>query len=179
MAIIFCFLPTLSPFIASAAIAEENNYFLVPNDGPSKIILYKKGYLEELIDADNFAIELKADKEYVFWASVNCPSGIFALTIGGPGGSSSDTETWDAEDPNSARRLKFYFTPSDSGEHTLTVGSLLNEDAGTYRIYANRAGFAGYWWMIAAGIGDILLVFLIIFGLIRLASPKKKQRRRR
>jgi hypothetical protein len=170
------------PVLLTLGQSNHSSTSLKVNAEASNIILYKKGYLESnggLGDFDSFKVNLKAGKEYVFYARVNIPAGLFNLLVTGPGGNDGDTETWDETDPKSARVLKFYFIPSDSGEHDLVMSGTGFSADSTYRIYFNRAGFAGWWWMLLAGIGALAILVLIIFGITKLFRKKKKKKRRR
>ncbi|MEA2071001.1 MAG: hypothetical protein U9O98_06885 [Asgard group archaeon] len=156
-------------------------YTISDEDKTYRMLLYKKGELDYnngLGDIDSFTMDLKKDKEYVFWTKIKISSGVFTLAISGSGGSAGDTETFDTDDPDSVRKLTFKFTPSESGEYSLAITSFLPNEGGTYRLYANRSGFAGWWWMALSGVGAIIIVVLIIVGVIRIfRGPKRKRRR--
>jgi hypothetical protein len=165
IAIIFCFVPAIiTPIMA----AQENNTEIVfkPNGEDEKlrrIILYKKGSLGNLANADTFHMKFKAGKEYIFWSKIDISEGWFGLSVfNGEGDSKSEEKVWDTEDPESERKITYYFTPDDSGDHSVSIYTVIASDGGDYRLYVNRSGFAGYWWMIAAGVGAIaVLIFLI------------------
>ncbi len=53
-------------------------------------------------------------------------------------------------------------------------------NGGDYSLYFNQAGFAGYWWIILAGVGIVVLVvFVITFPILHRKKSKGKKRRRK
>jgi len=46
-----------------------------------------------------------------------------------------------------------------------------------YTLYANRSGFAGFWWMILSGLGVVIVLILIIVILFKAFKKKPKKRK--
>ncbi|MFX1537900.1 MAG: hypothetical protein ACFFDI_27220 [Promethearchaeota archaeon] len=183
--IILCFIPaTVTPIMVMAQERDNSSVMLFPNNAKVyRIILYKKGTLSGSYDENQYKVALKADKEYFFSVKFSAESvGLYNIQTNPPGevwGIGGDFGTWELGDPASIKKLSFTCIPDVDGEHTFVVscGSICG--GGTYQIYFNRVGFAGYWWMIAAGVGALAILIIIIIGIAALIKPKKKKRRRR
>ena len=124
-------------------------------------------------------MNLKSGKQYFFWTSINIPEGWFGLSVIGPGGTHAEEEFWVESDPNSDRKISFNFTPSADGDHSIFVGSVIATDAGNYQLYVNKAGFAGYWWLILVGVLALVLILLIPILLFSRSKKGKKKRKKR
>jgi len=171
-------------FIIPSALvfAATNNkqLLLTPEEDFPKIhsiFIYTRETLGNIISFDTYHMKLKEQKEYYFWTSIDIESGSFQLSVVGPGGAHIEPKAWSMSDPDSVRKISFVFTPSSTGNYTITVSSLVASDGGSYQLYVNRSGFAGIWWMI--GLGLLVVIILLGFPIIILRSRKKKKRKRK
>ncbi|MFW9922555.1 MAG: hypothetical protein ACFFDW_04610 [Candidatus Thorarchaeota archaeon] len=144
-----------------------------------KVMLYKTGTLGNIASSDTYHYQLKENVTYYFWVKIKIPEGAFTLTVIGDGGVKIEPKAWAEEDPNSDRIIAFTFTPSDSGDHLVIVTVIAATDPGSYILYANRDGFAGWWWMLAAGIGALVVLIIVISLIAKAFKPKKKKGKRR
>ncbi|MBD3190110.1 MAG: hypothetical protein GF308_05680 [Candidatus Heimdallarchaeota archaeon] len=170
LAIVLCLVPAIvTPVIAAQEFPSEISFNPKEEDEKvRRVILYKKGALGNFLSSDIYHMKLKEGAQYMFWAKINIEGGIFSLAIDGPGGTKSEVKDWNQDDPESEHVISFYFTPDDGGDHTVVIASLAASDGGDYRLYANRAGFAGYWWMIAAGVGALIVLIFVIVLVIKI-----------
>ncbi len=170
----------LVPSVLVFATTNTEQQVLTPDeDFPNihRIFIYTKETLGNIISADTYHMKLKEQKEYYFWTSINIEAGSFQLSVTGPGGSHIEAKVWGTSDPKDARKMSFVFTPTSTGNYTIMVSTLIATDGGTYQLYVNRSGFAGFWWMI--GLGLLAVIVLLGFPIMILRARKKKKKRKR
>ena len=173
----------LSPVITIAVQSRMGDDFTSPSINAEdekiyKIMLYKSGSLGNLLDIDTYHFQMKEGKTYIFRCKFTVDAGAFQVAVSGPGGSGGQSESWDSDDPKSSRIIQFLFTPTDAGEHSITVFALIASDVSDYNLYVNQDGFAGWWWMLAIGIGALLIIIIVVVVIVRATRPKKRRRRR-
>ena len=171
---------TFIPFVLSplqAATSEEIVEIKanVVDDKLYKIIFFKTGTLGNLASLDTYHFEFKEGKSYLIKAKIKIEEGLFGLDVSGPGGTVASLEVWDASTPASERYILDTFVPTATGDHTVIVGVVAAVEAGDYSLYINQVGFAGWWWILAAGVG--LLLIIIVALALMLRKPKKKKRK--
>ncbi|MHA1220757.1 MAG: hypothetical protein ACTSQB_03395, partial [Candidatus Heimdallarchaeota archaeon] len=146
-----------------------------------KGFLYKEETLEPLGGFDSYIIEMKTGKAYDFNIKIDTTFGVGILItiVGNPG--HAVVGTWGPTDDESLRKIQFMYTPATTGNHTLIIAKILlidmNENA--YTVYVNRNGFAGIWWMIAGGLGALLILTIIPVSIIKSVRKKKKKTKKR
>ncbi|NHJ86405.1 MAG: hypothetical protein FK734_13155 [Asgard group archaeon] len=182
--IIFSILPISSVMVLSM---ENNNSAMVlqTSSAEDKIhrgFLYTNGVLAGFVDIDAFTVILKEGKEYYFWLKADIASGaLVSLAILGDGINHLEFGSWDSNDPASMRKIIYTATSTDAGNHSVlvTYTGLLLTDICEYTLYINQVGIAGYWWMIAAGVGALLIVIIVIVLIAKAVKPKKKKGKRK
>jgi len=175
---------TLSPIVTLTVQSQMNGHFddLTTKGEDTKLykgLLYKTGILGNIMSLELYHFQMKANKTYVLRAKFDITEGAFSLDVSGPGGVHIFPETWSSSEPKSARVIQFLFTPTDTGDHTIFVWCIIGNAAGEYSLYVNQDGFAGWWWMLAVGIGAVLLIVIVFVGISRAVKPKRKGKKRR
>ena len=185
--ILFSFiLITILPGLLTPIIAENkqsNN--LSPDTAYDKVhngFVVISETLSGIIDIDTHVIALQADKEYYFSVKFDNPNGFFlSLLVSNGIDIVARFGAWDANTPKSQWKLEAILTPTSTDE----FGIMISETNGfdfidtEYTLYANRSGFAGYWWMILSGLGVLLVLILIVSILFRSKKKKPKRRKRK
>lgn len=174
----------LSPIVTLTAQSQINGSFddLTTKTEDTKLykfIFYKKGTLGNLMSYDKYHFQMKANKTYVLRAKIDITEGGFALDVSGPGGVHFEPIAWSSSDPKSARVIQYLFTPSVTGDYSIIIWCYVGNDAGDYTLYINQDGFVGWWWILAAGIGTLLLIVITFVVISRVAKPKRKGKKRR
>jgi len=180
--ILFTFLPgILTPIIA---VNNQNNNLSTNTvyDKVHKGFVYLSETLSGVVDADFHKIYLKEGKEYYFSAKFDNPNGVWlTLIIANGVDIAIDNGDWDANTPKNQWKIELILTPTSTDNFTINVNEFNGFDIidTNYTLYANRSGFAGYWWMILIGVGALAIIILLIALVIRIAKPKKKGKRRK
>ena len=175
---------TLSPIVTLTVQSQMNggSNDLAINTEDTKLykgLLFKRGTLGNILSFDHYHFQMKANKTYVLRAKIAITDGGFSLDVSGPGGIHFEPTSWSSSDPKSARVIQFLFTPTVTGDHSIIVWCYVGNDAGDYSLYVNQDGFAGWWWILAIGIGTLLLIVIIFVVISRVAKPKRKGKKRR
>jgi hypothetical protein len=173
--IIFC-----TSFVFTVAQNKNHKSVMSTNEDFPKVhnlFLFKKENLGNVVSFDTYHMNLKEGKEYYFYTKIKIESGIFGLAVTGPGGADGDSKSWDSSTPASERKISLLFTPTADGEHVITVSCGIATDGGSYFVYGNRNGFAGWWWMLLSGIGILLVI--VVLPIVLIVSRRKKKRKKR
>jgi len=185
--IMFSFiLLTILPGMLTPIIAEnKQNNNLSPKTAYDKVhngFVVISETLSGLIDIDTHQIQLKVDKEYYFSVKFDNPNGVFLSVVVSNGVDGvARAGDWDSNTPKSQWKIVFVLTPTSANEFTIMINEFNGFDMidTKYTIYANRSGFAGYWWMILSGLGVLLIIILIVSILFRGKKKKPKRRKRK
>ncbi|MBK5114564.1 MAG: hypothetical protein KGD59_11525 [Candidatus Heimdallarchaeota archaeon] len=138
--------------------------------------------LSNLLDIDTHIIALTVDKEYYFSVKFDNPNGIFLSVVVTNGVDIvARFGDWDTNTPKSQWKIVFVLTPTSTDEFSIVISELNGFDIidTNYTLYANRSGFAGYWWMILIGLGAVLVLVLLIVVLSSVLRKKKKPKKRK
>ena len=164
----------------SLAIPQQNNPVAsVMEEDPRirNIFIFTKGTLGNLLSSDTYHLEIKADVQYIIWAKVKISAGAFSLSTSLGSIPMASTYSWNESAKNSERIMKMWFTYTSSGDCTITITTLLATEEGSYTLYVNKKGFAGYWWMLLIGL-LIIAALITPFIVLRLKSKKRRKKRR-
>jgi len=177
---IFLLFVTLTPMMILTVHSEtsENSKLLFTNAEDTKlykVIFYKKGNLGNILSSDLYHFQMKANRTYLIKTKIDISDGLFSLAVSGPGGTYLKPGAWTASDPADSRFIQFLFTPDESGNHIIAIAVAAAIDGGTYSLYINQDGFAGWWWILAIGIGFLLIVIIIFVVLFRASKKSKKK----
>ncbi|NHJ31674.1 MAG: hypothetical protein FK732_02320 [Asgard group archaeon] len=138
--------------------------------------------LSGVVDIDIHKIMLKANKEYYFSVKFDNPNGIFlSVLVTNSVDYAVEFGNWDANTPRNQWKIAFVLTPTSTDEFTIYIDefNIIDSIDTVYTLYANRSGFAGYWWMILSGLGVVVVLILIIVILSSVFKKKKKPKKRK
>ena len=184
--ILFSFiLLTLLPGFLSPIISETvQNTDLSINTAYDKVhngFVVLTETLSNLLDIDTHLIMLDANKEYYFSVKFDNPNGVFLSVVVTNGVDIvARFGDWDVNTPKNQWKIVFVLTPTSTDEFTIMISELNGFDLieTVYTLYANRSGFAGFWWMILSGLGVVLVLILIIFIIFKAFNKKTKKIKR-
>ncbi|NHJ04721.1 MAG: hypothetical protein EAX90_07855 [Candidatus Heimdallarchaeota archaeon] len=177
---IFLLIVTLTPMMILTVHSEtsDNSNMLFINTEDTKlykVLLYKKGNLGNILSSDLYHFQMKANRTYLIKTKIDITEGLFSLAVTGPGGVYIKPGAWTNSDPADSRFIQFLFTPDESGDHSIAVAVAAAVDGGSYSLYINQDGFAGWWWILAVGIGFLLIVIIILVISLRASKKSKKK----
>ncbi len=149
------------------------------------VILHKKGVFNLNGDIHRFYVELKEGVEYVARMKITYQyGGNYIIKIQGVITSRSNSASftgalkkqklevkYTADKTTNVSYIELVFTPS------------ISVDFPAYTLYFNKAGFAGWWWIILSGFGVIAIFVVLLtfatFGMISVSKRKKKKRKKK
>ncbi|HUU78840.1 MAG TPA: hypothetical protein VMX55_10870 [candidate division Zixibacteria bacterium] len=183
--LILCFISFISLpiFIQAQNISDNQNFNTNALVDPYERSLYffKKGQFAVDYDAHSFSMTMKENKIYVakLWITAD-DGGIYYLRLKGD---LTEMEVHiETSEKLEKRLLEVKYTADDdtTGRIVFTYYTAISDQIPTYTLYANKAGFAGIWWIILASIG-ILTVFVVMFSftIIGIKSTAKKRSKKR
>ncbi|NHJ49373.1 MAG: hypothetical protein FK733_16405 [Asgard group archaeon] len=149
-----------------------------------KRILFKRGILDQIGDAHYFIIDLKQDKVYIAKIRITTvTSGTFFIRLAGVTTFSATQDTYSSPITNELLETTYTSDATTLGLLSILYSTVMPTDTPSYTLYFNRAGFAGWWWILLSGIGVLALVIVLFvfafIGMVSVSKNRKKKKKRK
>ncbi|MHA1306399.1 MAG: hypothetical protein ACTSQN_03795 [Candidatus Heimdallarchaeota archaeon] len=162
-------------------IQSEMDMNMINDQKERTIYFFKKGILVDTTDVHYFRLVMREGKKYIARLWITAPDG-GDISISLTGDTTFSIELISVFENLKNEKLEFEYLSDATiaGEIRITYVNFASEQKPTYTLYANRAGFAGLWWIILSGISVLaILVVLFTFAIIGMISVAKKRPKKR